>query len=399
MRLNETLQQYQTKPLSVGQEAPTTVYSKEDMFQKNLNNLLNGIKNNTKNPKNEERLKQILNEIAKTDQGRDIISRLPQGVKLEIASWKDMLMDPHMLITKGTYDCSDKTVSLRPYSFNKINQNSLKQTLIHELRHANQDALHQTNQNIFSLHETFKLSKLREAETHAWFKTNRFCQKHFGSWLNPDKNKITGFMKRDLIAEKKKIWGLLPNPFFNENKVKNSKNYIFQDALKKNNGDLYAAQKALTGVHLKELMNPRVEMKDWYWKNYYDNSSMGKALYFWRKNKEILSNPEEYNKVLDRYQSDYGVKRQDIDKTGLSQEYEEILQKNHERKVAMANKKEMPGPSPIPHLKIACLSQARTNNVEKQQLIQQARNGEHTTTLGGANQFVAHMAQKQHYNR
>ncbi len=69
MSLNETLQQYQTKPLSVGQEAPTTVYSKEDMFQKNLNNLLNGIKNNTKNPKNEERLKQILNEIAKTDQG------------------------------------------------------------------------------------------------------------------------------------------------------------------------------------------------------------------------------------------------------------------------------------------------------------------------------------------
>jgi hypothetical protein len=39
MRLNETLQQYQTKPLSVGQEAPTTVYSKEDMFQKQASEL------------------------------------------------------------------------------------------------------------------------------------------------------------------------------------------------------------------------------------------------------------------------------------------------------------------------------------------------------------------------
>ena len=206
-------------------------------------------------------------------------------------------------------------------------------------------------------------------------------------------------MKRDLIAEKKKIFGFLPNPFFNENKVKNSKNYIFQDALKKNNGDIYAAQKALTGVHLKELMNPRVEMKDWYWKFYYDNNSLGRAIHFSRQSKNVLSNPEEYNKVLDRYQSDYGVERQDIDKTGLSQEYEEILQKNHERKVANANKKEMPGPSPIPRLKMACLSQVKSNNIVNQQLIQQARNGEHTSHPQSTNQFASHMARKQKHDR
>ena len=136
-----------------------------------------------------------------------------------------------MLITKGTYNLSSKTISLRPHSFYRFNKNELMNTLVHELRHANQDALHQTNRSIFSAHETFKLSKLREAETHAWFKTNKFCRKHFGSWLNPDETKIKKFMNRDLILEKKKIFGVLPNPFFNEHKVKNSKTYM---PLKKN---------------------------------------------------------------------------------------------------------------------------------------------------------------------
>ena len=80
MGLNETLHQHQTMPLSVGQEASSTTYSKEDMFQKNLNDLLSGIKTNGKIPQKEAILKQILNEIAKTDQGHEIISRLPRGV-------------------------------------------------------------------------------------------------------------------------------------------------------------------------------------------------------------------------------------------------------------------------------------------------------------------------------
>lgn len=373
MGLNETLHQHQTMPLSVGQEASSTTYSKEDMFQKNLNDLLSGIKTNGKIPKKEAILKQILNEIAKTDQGHEIISRLPRGVKLKILSWKDILMNPHKLLTNGTYDFSNKSISLRSYFFHRLTQNSLKHTIIHELRHANQDALHQTNHHIFSAHETFKLFKLREAETHAWFKTNHFCHKKFGSWLTPDNNKIKQFMDRDLIGEKKQIFGFLPNPFFNEDKVKNSKNYIFQEALKNNKGDIYAAQKVLTGVHLKELMASRVKVQDWYWKFSYDNDALIKSELLSSRDKNALSNPQEYNKILDRYQSDYGVKREDIDKTGLNRQGEQRLQKNHERNVAYAQKRASSKRYPFSLIGISSLRHAKAKNTASRQLIQNTK--------------------------
>lgn len=373
MGLNETLHQHQTMPLSVGQEASSTTYSKEDMFQKNLNDLLSSIKTNGKMPKKEAMLKQILNEIAKTDQGYEIISRLPRGVKLEILSWKDILMNPHKLRTKGEYNFYSKSISLRPYFFHKLTQNSLKHTFIHELRHANQDALHQTNHHIFSAHETFKLFKLSEAETHAWFKTNRFCHKKFGSWLTPDNNKIKQFMDRDLIGEKKKIFGFLPNPFFNEDKVKNSKNYIFQEALKKNKGNIYAAQKVLTGVHLKELMTPRVKVQDWRWKFFYDNDSLIKSEFLSSCDKNALSNPQEYNKILERYQSDYGVKREDIDKTGLNRHGEQRLQKNHERTVAYAQRRGSSKQHPLSLIGMSSFRQAKAKNTASRQLIQNTK--------------------------
>lgn len=388
MSLNETLNQYQTPPLSVGQEAGDTVYSKDDMFQKNLNDLLNNISCKSENKK--KLLKQALHEIASTPQGRDIVSRLPRGIKMQISSWKDMVMDSHVLIAKGTYDCVTKIVSLRPYLFYRFNKNELRDTLVHELRHAHQDALNQTNRNIFSAHETFKLSKLREVETHAWFKTDQFCRKHFGSWLNPDETKIKEFMNRDLISEKKKIFGVLPNPFFNEHKVKNSKMYVFQEALKQNNGNIYAAQKKLTGVHLKELMNPRVEMRDWYWKFYYDNNALGKSQYLSSKDKNAMSNPTEYNKVLSRYQSEYGVKKEDIDKTGLSLENDKILDKVHAHNNAIANRTLKPTRMSC---SLAGLLGSRAKNASNQTLIQNALGQQPKT--GMATQTAMRLSQKR----
>lgn len=342
MSLNKTLYQFsvQTIPASIGQEGKDIVYTKEDMFHSNLNHLLNNIQNNSKNSKKEEILKKIIYDISNTPQGREIISSLPRDIKIEINSWKDMLKDPTTLGARGTYNFMNKTISLRPYLFNKFNQKSLMNVFIHELRHANQDALHQTyRKDTFSAHEVFKLGKLREAETYAWYKTNNFCKKRFGNWVSPDKKKIEKFMNRNLIAEKKHILGFLPNPFFNEDKVKQSKDYIFQDALKKNNGDIYVAQKSLTGIHLKELMSSRVKIKDLSWKFRYDNTLVEKAVAHSSRNKNMLSNPTEYNKVLERYQTDYNLKREDIDKIGGGHRLEQALQKIHEINVSKSMRK------------------------------------------------------------
>ena len=276
MSLSETLKQYQTQPLSIGQEVSGITYTKDDMFQNNFNGLLNNISSNGKMPPKEELLKQALYEIANTEQGRDVISRLPSDMKIKILPFTVVLNAPLYWVVLGTYSWRNKTISLKASCIkenpSKIKGKDFKSVLLHELRHANQHALEGRDKNFFcrmSIAENFKANKLCEAETYAWFKTNLFCEKTFGHWANPTKEKIDAFMKRDLVAEKKKLFGVVPNPFFNENKIKQSPAYHFQQALRNNNGDVYAAQKHLTGYYMTYLMSDNVGLRDKLWQIFY----------------------------------------------------------------------------------------------------------------------------------
>ena len=122
-------------------------------------------------------------------------------------------------------------------------------------------------------------------------------------------------------------------------------------------------------MYLKELMNPRVSIQDWYWKFYYDNNALGKSQHLSSKDKNAMSNPTEYNKVLSRYQSDYGISREDIDKTGLDSEYDKVLSKINERNNAIAN-------GTLKPTRMSCfsagLSCSRAKNASNQTLIQNA---------------------------
>lgn len=325
MSLSETLKQYQTQPLSIGQEVSGITYTKDDMFQNNFNGLLNNISSNGKMPPKEELLKQALYEIANTEQGRDVISRLPSDMKIKILPFTVVLKDLIYLVALGTYLWSNKTISLKESIIKgnpaKTKEKDLKAILIHELRHANQHALEGRDKNFFcrmSIAENFKANKLCEAETYAWFKTNLFCEKTFGHWANPTKEKIDAFMKRDLVAEKKKLFGVVPNPFFNENKIKQSPAYHFQQALRNNNGDVYAAQKHLTGYYMTYLMSDNVGLRDKLWQIFYHWQAFQAARFYPRLSvdEKVQPNPE-YEQILARFQSEYGVRHQDIDRTGL----------------------------------------------------------------------------------
>ena len=272
MSLNKMLNQHQIMPLSIGQEANGTTYSKDDMFQNNFNGLLNNISSNGKMPQKEELIRQAICEIASTPQGRDVIFRLPSDLKIKNLPFTVVLKDPLNWVALGTYSWRDKIISLKASCIKenpaKTKEKDLKAILIHELRHANQHALEGRDKNFFcrmSIAENFKADKLSEAETHAWFKTNLLCKRIFGHWSNISKDKINAFLKRDLIGEKKKIFGILSNPFFNENKVRQSPVYQFQQALRHNNGNVYVSQKYLVGYYMTYLMQDNVGLKDKLW--------------------------------------------------------------------------------------------------------------------------------------
>lgn len=336
MSLNETLNQYQTPPLSVGQEAGDTVYSKDDMFQKNLNDLLNNISCKSENKK--KLLKQALHEIASTPQGRDIVSRLPRGMKIKILPFTVVLNAPLYWVVLGTYSWRNKTISLKASCIkenpSKIKGKDFKSVLLHELRHANQHALEGRDKDFFgrmTIVENFKANKLSEAETHAWVQTNLLCERIFGHWSNISKDKINAFLKRDLIGEKKKIFGILSNPFFNENKVRQTPVYQFQQALRHNNGNVYVSQKYLVGYYMTYLMQDNVGLKDKLWQIFYHWQAFQAARFYPRLtiDKKVQPN-SDYEKILDRYQSEYGVQHQDIDRIGLG--YFGIKYLNHIQK-------------------------------------------------------------------
>ena len=321
MSLNKMLNQYQIMPLSIGQEANDITYSKEDIFQKKLNELLNNIVSNGKMPKKEKLLKQAIYEIASTPQGREVISGLPNNIKINMFSFTDVLKNPAYWSSFAGYSMQDNRVVLKASLIkgnpSKTKGLDLKAILIHELRHAYQYALVGASMNVFhtmSPKEIFKQNKLEEAETRAWFKTNLMCERILGHWGNPSKEKISAFMKRDLVVEKKKLLGFLPNPFFNEHKLKQSPVYILQQALRNNNGDIHAAQKYLVGTHITRLMRDKVDLKDKAWQFIYNGHSLLTAYClsrFYVKNNSI------YEQFLKRYQSEYSVKREEIDRIGM----------------------------------------------------------------------------------
>lgn len=321
MNLNKTLQHYRTMPLSVGQEANDVTYSKEDIFQKKLNELLNNIFSNGKISKKEKLLRQTIQEIASTPQGREVISGLPNNMKINILSFTDTLIEPAYWSAFGGYSMQDNRVVLKASLIkgnpSKTKGLDLKAILIHELRHAYQYALVGASMDVFCTmppKDVFKMNKLEEAETRAWFKTNLLCEKILGHWGNPSKEKISAFMKRDLVAEKKKLLGFLPNPFFNEHKLKQSPIYILQQALRNNNGDIHAAQKYLVGTHITRLMRDKVDLKDKAWQFIYNGNSLLAAYCFSRF---YVKNNSIYEQFLKRYQSEYNVKREDIDRIGM----------------------------------------------------------------------------------
>ena len=254
-------------------------------------------------------IRKALHEIARTPGGRELLEQVPATLPIE--SERTMPVDWY----GAYYDVTNDRMSIKSDQIKSedtprgVNIETVYK-LRHELRHAAQDArglnLEGREANIDQL---TTVSKLSEAETRAWDNVNNLTE----SYIRFDSQEhYNADMKTFMNA-----------PF--------GKDYApdeveLQNQLRQHNGDLLKAQKAMVAQKIVQMMSPDfMEAQDWR-RKYEWQAVQNAYTNIERKDVSEAGAPQAFDKALQYYVQEYGIKKGDIDKPNLSEPFDQAAE-------------------------------------------------------------------------
>ena len=222
----------------------------------------------------EAKMKEALMEIAKTPEGREIISQLPPN--FQISSTRSL---PDNF--DGFYRFDENDITLNTSSPIALTSS----VLFHEMRHAvqqNHYDLGISNKG-YSAEQAICIDKLTEAETAAW--------------------------ERAMYASTK-------NPQWKTTEVNKNDMQLYNTCLKQCNGNEEKARKMMVGKLIPQYMS--VNCSNQSWVATYNLQAVNNTLDASRQGHiTTKGNNQEFNRVLDYYTNEYGIDKIKISKSNI----------------------------------------------------------------------------------
>ncbi|MBR5130876.1 MAG: hypothetical protein IKV03_06620 [Alphaproteobacteria bacterium] len=309
----------------------------EQQFQQNYRYLYNNVSGAWFSFGDEKKIRGALYEVASFSKGREVIANIPSD--MSFGSTNFMPLSEYVNKEKG----KQEKVVFGEYNFfeNSLIMNSdvieqhvlfndelldVKDMMFHELLHA-----YQKNKGISlqddkpSVEQLLHAQKLMEAEAAGWNKALELTQlaspqnKYF---LRPEE--VRDFMKRDLVAEERKMHQECNQSFDEREFKKNDKLYYFQQTLISCRGNYDLAQKKIVGSEIKRLMKDKDYSPEWG--EIYDAQAFrifAVSALLGRVSKN--GNQEAYEKMLKYYRQEYGLSPTEISNTLLEQKHRDLI--------------------------------------------------------------------------
>lgn len=313
-------------------------------FKRNFQNLYKNFSGAWLSFGDERLAREALMDMANTLVGRELIASLPED--LDIGSTNFL---PRFAAGHFSEDKNEISFNTNIFSSDPSKKARYIRTISHELRHAVQKKKGLSGENKGLSAEQFVITgKLREAETRAWDDVLIASAVYLDGEKYGDRKKLKEFLEKnpaDLIKPAKMVMEESGQKFDEKYYCATYAPYLLHAALKeemakcKNVKDLrpiiYAAQKKVVAQKMKILMNlpENAEAKDIAWRDMYDKQAIGNTEHHIKENNiTSYGNDKEFNKILDYYHKEYGLKHSDIDQMDLSPEnkkaYDALMQRS-----------------------------------------------------------------------